>query len=84
MGKRKQSLDSHVESVNALFDQLNQAAPGESDWLETSTTINLPNAKVASMELRPGYCHLHFHRENVLWSYGPTGQLVAQVGEHAF
>ncbi|WP_143021684.1 hypothetical protein [Nitrosospira sp. Nsp18] len=30
MGKRKQSLDSHAESVNSLFDQLNQAAPGGS------------------------------------------------------
>ena len=34
MGKRKQPLYLHVESVNALLDQLNQAAPGKSDWLE--------------------------------------------------
>lgn len=40
-----------------------------------STTVNLPNASVASMALRPGYCQLSMHRANVLRGFEPVGHV---------
>ncbi|WP_248645724.1 hypothetical protein [Xanthomonas translucens] len=37
--------------------------------------MNLPNASVASMALRPGYCQLSMHRANVLRGFEPVGHV---------
>lgn len=48
---------------------------GDAEQSWASTTVNLPNASVASMALRPGYCHLSLHRSNVLRGFEPVGQV---------
>ena len=48
---------------------------GDAEQSWASTTVNLPNASVASMALRPGYCHLSLHRANVLRGFEPVGQV---------
>jgi hypothetical protein len=48
---------------------------GDADQSWASTTVNLPNASVASMALRPGYCHLSMHRANVLRGFEPVGHV---------
>lgn len=45
----------------------------EESW--ASTTVDLPNASVASMALGPGYCRLNMHRANVLRGFDPVGRV---------
>lgn len=53
--------------VEVLLGNANQS------W--ASTTLRLPNASVASMEVGAGYCQLNFHRENVLRGFEPIGKV---------
>lgn len=51
---------------------------GEADQSWALTTIHGPNASSASMELRPGYCVLHFNRNTLLSQFGPDNRVDAQ------
>ena len=48
---------------------------GDADQSWASTTVRLPNSSVASMALRPGYCHLSLYRANVLRGFDPISKV---------
>ncbi len=48
---------------------------GDSAQSWATTSLNLPNASVASMAVRAGFCHLNMHRANVLRDFEAGDQV---------